>query len=75
MVKSEVLDETVTASTENGDHEKLAHYVRKDELLDGLVNGLPVVALCGKIWVPTRDGEKFPKCKTCEEILATLPLT
>lgn len=74
MVKSDVLDETVTASTENGDHEKLAHYVKKDELLDGLVNGLPVMALCGKIWIPTRDGEKFPQCMTCKEIFATLPL-
>jgi uncharacterized C2H2 Zn-finger protein len=31
-----------------------------------------VKALCGKIWVPTRDPEKFPVCPTCKEIHANM---
>jgi len=30
--------------------------------------GTPVVALCGKTWVPGRDPDKFPVCPTCKEI-------
>ena len=28
----------------------------------------PVVALCGKVWVPGRDPKKFPVCPVCKEI-------
>ena len=30
--------------------------------------GTPVVALCGKVWVPSRAPEKFPVCPECKEI-------
>ncbi|MGI9598226.1 MAG: DUF3039 domain-containing protein, partial [Acidimicrobiales bacterium] len=40
---------------DEGDHEKFSHYVRKDKILPSAVEGTPVVALCGKIWVPNRD--------------------
>ena len=56
-----------------GDHDKFAHYVHRDEMMEAFVEGKPVMALCGKIWVPTRDGAKFPVCKVCKEILETLP--
>ena len=26
------------------------------------------MALCGKIWVPNRDPQKFPVCPICKEI-------
>jgi hypothetical protein len=29
---------------------------------------MPVTALCGKVWVPGRDPQKFPVCPTCKEI-------
>ena len=34
--------------------------------------GTPVVAICGKVWVPSRDPDKYPICKTCAEIKAEL---
>ena len=30
--------------------------------------GTPVIALCGKVWVPSRAPEKFPVCPACKEI-------
>jgi hypothetical protein len=33
-----------------------------------MVMGTPVVALCGKVWVPSRDPERFPVCPECREI-------
>ena len=40
---------------EPGDHERFSHYVRKEKILESALSGEPVVALCGKIWVPGRD--------------------
>jgi hypothetical protein len=53
---------------EQGDHEKFAHYVKKDKIVESAVLGEPVVALCGKVWVPGRDPSRFPVCPTCEAI-------
>jgi len=61
-------EQTRTIPTDAGDHERFSHYVPKDKLMDAMVNGTPVVALCGKVWVPTRDPERFPVCPECKEI-------
>ena len=37
-------------------------------VVEGIVNGTPVRALCGKVWVPGRDPKKYPLCPTCKEI-------
>ena len=59
--------------TDDGDHERFAHYVLKDKIMDSAVNGTPVVALCGKIWVPNRDPNRYPVCPECKEIYESLP--
>lgn len=53
---------------EDGDHERFSHYAPKDKIVESMVTGKPIRALCGKKWVPTRDPEKFPVCPTCKEI-------
>ena len=53
---------------EPGDHERYSHYVRKEKIVESAVLGMPVTALCGKVWVPGRDPQKFPVCPTCKEI-------
>ncbi|WP_372595474.1 DUF3039 domain-containing protein [Actinotalea sp.] len=64
-----VLERTETAEqVEPGDHERFAHYVRKEKILDSALSGSPVIALCGKVWVPGRDPNKFPVCPICKEI-------
>jgi hypothetical protein len=60
-----LLDDT---SVEDGDHERFSHYVKKDAILKSAMSGRPVIALCGKVWTPGRDPEKFPVCPTCKEI-------
>jgi hypothetical protein len=59
--------------TDAGDHEKFAHYVRKEKIVESAVTGSPVVALCGKVWVPNRDPGRFPVCPECKEIYESLP--
>jgi Protein of unknown function (DUF3039). len=65
-----VLERTETEEyLEPGDAERFAHYVRKEKILESAVTGKPVVALCGKVWVPGRDPSKFPVCPVCKEIV------
>jgi hypothetical protein len=61
-------DRVITKPVEPGDHDKMSHYVKKDELMQALVDGIAIEALCGKLWVPTRDGLKFPVCPECKGI-------
>ena len=61
-------------SNTDGDHERFAHYVRargRDAealVLEARIHGLPVEALCGKKWVPSRDPQKFPICPECAKL-------
>lgn len=65
-----VLERTETREElEPGDHERFAHYVRKEKILESALSGKPVIALCGKVWVPGRDPSKFPVCPACKAIL------
>jgi len=69
-----ILDERVEpAEAEPGDHERFAHYVDKSKIVESAVTGTPVVAICGKVWVPNRDPKKFPVCPECQEIFESLP--
>ena len=53
---------------EPGDHERFSHYVKKEKILESALSGDPVTALCGKVWVPGRDPQKFPVCPACKEV-------
>ena len=63
-----LLEEVTVESVEPGDHERYSHYVRKEKIVESAVMGTPVIALCGKVWVPNRDPKKFPVCPECQEI-------
>lgn len=58
--------------TDDGDHDRYAHYVRKEDIVRANVEGVPVVALCGKKWIPNRDPSRYPVCPTCQEIMAVI---
>jgi hypothetical protein len=66
---------------EEGEHERMAHIVLEGftpkegefvpvgpTVVEGIVNGTAVAALCGKVWVPNRDPRRYPLCPTCKEI-------
>lgn len=57
---------------EDGDHERYSHYVQKNKITESAVMGTPVIALCGKKWIPGRDPEKFPVCPDCKRIYESL---
>jgi len=55
-----ITDERTELRLDDGDHERFAHYVAKRTLTEAMVMGTPVVALCGKVWQPSRDPGRFP---------------
>jgi hypothetical protein len=58
---------------DSGDHERFAHYADRDDVTEALIMGYPIMALCGKIWIPSRDPKKFPLCPTCKEVYESFP--
>jgi hypothetical protein len=66
------LDERTDVRLDHGDHERLAHIIRKDDQMRAYVLGEEVVALCGKRWVPSRDPDRFPVCPECRSALEFL---
>jgi hypothetical protein len=67
-----LVEERPDTQLDEGDHERFAHFVKKDKIVESAVTGTPVIALCGKVWVPGRDPQKFPVCPDCKRILDQL---
>ena len=72
-------------TTGDADHERFTHIVLEgytpeegdfvalgNSVVEGMINATPVTALCGKVWVPGRDPQKYPLCPTCREVATTL---
>jgi hypothetical protein len=66
---------------DEGDHDRMAHIVLEGykpkvgkyvstgpSVVEGMVTGTPVRALCGKEWVPGRNPGRYGLCPTCREI-------
>lgn len=54
---------------------RYAHYAEKVSITEGYVMGTPILAICGKIFVPSRDPKKFPICPICKELAEALFLS
>ena len=54
------------------DDEPLAHYAEAAKVTEGYVMGTPVVALCGKVFIPHRDPQKLKVCPSCKELVDAL---
>lgn len=77
VIEPEILT-TPETTEDDGDHDRFSHIVPRG--LDGTpaaalitkaqVTGFPVMALCGKKWIPSRDPYKYEVCPTCQKILA-----
>jgi hypothetical protein len=40
---------------DEGGHDRYAHYIKKEKVVESAISGKAVRALCGKKWVPSRD--------------------
>jgi hypothetical protein len=63
-----LVEERTDYRVQEGDHERFSHYADRDKIMEAMINGTPVRALCGKVWVPSRDPSRFPVCPECKEL-------
>jgi len=54
---------------------KAAHIVKTEpgesaaaKVLEARIYGTPLEALCGHVWVPSRDPKQLPLCEDCKSI-------
>jgi hypothetical protein len=65
---------------DDGDHDRFAHIILEGftiesgeyfalgtSVVESIVTGAPVKALCGKVWVPSRNPANYSVCPTCKE--------
>jgi hypothetical protein len=57
---------------DEGNSKQFSHYAEKNEVTEGYVLGTPVIAISGKIFIPSRDPLKFPLCPICKKIADAL---
>ena len=77
-----LLERPTVDSTLDGSHDKMTHIVvegfhHRDQndrwekvqpdVFESMVTGTPIVALCGKTWVPD-ESPRRPLCGTCKDI-------
>lgn len=76
MSATDVLEHTRTDTDERTDDgtPKMFHYVRKNKIVESVVMGHMVVALCGETFPVTKSAKPgSPVCPACQEIYALLP--
>lgn len=61
--------------TDTSNEENFAHYAEAAKVTEAYVLGTPIVALCGKTFIPHRNPEKLRVCPPCKAILDALYLT
>lgn len=73
MTSTELVEQERAQSTDEGDHDRMAHIVvPASAVTEALVTGKPCTALCGKTWVPSRDPKRYPVCPTCKEVAVAM---
>ncbi len=73
-----VVDQPVTKQVPETAEPTMAHIVKTEpgedaaaKVLEARIHGTPLEALCGHVWVPSRDPKQLPLCDTCKEIYET----
>ncbi len=53
----------------------VAHIVKTEpgesataKVLEARIYGTPIEALCGHVWVPSRDPKQLPVCQKCKDV-------
>jgi hypothetical protein len=56
----------------------VAHIVKTEpgesaaaKVLEARIYGTPLEALCGHVWIPSRDPKQLPLCDACKDIYET----
>jgi hypothetical protein len=70
-----LIDTDLDQQLDDKDDESFAHYAESASVTEGYVMGTPVQAICGKIFVPSKNPERLRLCPICKEIMDALFLS
>ena len=68
LERTETVTQEDTQLNDNSDNDRYAHYVSKEKMERARMTGRPVVALCGKVWVPKHKPDGHPVCPECKKL-------
>lgn len=72
-MSTDVLEDVNTdLKNDDNDEEQFAHYAESASVTEGYIMGTPVIALCGKVFVPSKNPERLRVCPICKEIMDAL---
>ena len=67
--------DTITDEELRTGEPEVAHIVKVNpgetataKVLESRVEGTPLEALCGHVWVPSRDPKQLPVCQRCKDV-------
>lgn len=69
MYQAGVLERTKVS---DADSKVFAHIADSAKIVESYVTGIPVEALCGKVFLPTRNPDGLQVCPECKEIADAL---
>lgn len=77
MNQTQVIEDTRTVTVLNDADPIFTHVIDRGDdernaqtlILEARVNGTPLTAICGHVWVPERDPQKYPVCPKCAELI------
>lgn len=70
MSEVDLLDKTDTTDSNLDEH--FAHYAESAKVTEGYIMGTPVMALCGKVFIPSKDPLKLRVCPICKKLVEAL---
>ncbi len=71
----EILDTNLEEQLDENGDKAYAHYAEAASVTEGYVMGTPVMAICGKIFIPSKNPERLQICPSCKEIMDALFLS
>ena len=75
MSTLELIDTDLDQQLNDKNDESFAHYAESASVTEGYIMGTPVQAICGKIFVPSKNPERLRLCPICKEIMDALFLS
>lgn len=72
MTKSDTLENPMVDVDTGNNTPPLAHIADAAKVTEGYVTGMPIEALCGKVFVPFRNPDGLDICIDCKEIANAL---
>jgi formylmethanofuran dehydrogenase subunit E len=71
-MSTETIEKPSVSDGSDTDSPDIAHYVKKEKIVESAVTGKHLVALCGEVFPASKDVKGKPVCQECKRIYDTM---